>query len=536
MVAEPDVLDAITTEQRLLLRAALCPPNRAVNAWSTWRARVAIEDIDGASFRLLPLLARRLQNIAPEDPIRDVVRGVYRQAWVRNQLLVRDAATLVDALRSAGIGSLVLKGAALAPYYRNDPGARPMFDVDLLVPSDRVGEAASVLDREGWRCGDGMTPDFLTWRVVPRRHSISFSRDLEGQLDLHWHVLRRSIAPDSDRRFWDAALPLPLGKAKARGLAAPDLFLHVVVHGAHSDNGGHVQWVADAVTMLRASTDATFTERVVREARAHGVLLTVRKALAVVDDIVGDELVSGLQREADRVRPLPLERASSPRHLPARAAKLTARVADGLLEQGGGSPTLLSRARGLATSRLDLHLARHPWFLTTYTALDGPSWLAAGARHLWGTYVRMPLGSAKEYELGSTLDFTDSATSDAYGGPGWWRVTSEGLSSHGREARIALDITDGVGDDVELFLSISSDDDEARRIDVRANERVVARLALAPAGAPDDHRIAIPRSVAWRFRPFEVAFALPRRRGHGSRARVRLLRVRVDRATKTRPR
>ena len=48
------------------------------------------------------------------------------------------------ALASAGIASLALKGAALAPYYGNDPGARPMFDVDLVVDTGSFNEAGTL--------------------------------------------------------------------------------------------------------------------------------------------------------------------------------------------------------------------------------------------------------------------------------------------------------------------------------------------------------------------------------------------------------
>src|SRR5439155_9209903 len=171
--------------------------------------------------------------------------------------------------------------------------------------------AAGVLGREGWRCRDGMTPRWLTCRVVPRRHSISFSRDIEGQLDLHWHVLRGSIGHDADQRFWAAATPLVLAGEKAYALSAPDLLLHVLVHGVHSDNGGHVQWVADAVTLLRhraeTDADAGFDARFAKEARAHGVLRTVRGALGVVADIVGEEPVSALLARTRLTRPSALE-------------------------------------------------------------------------------------------------------------------------------------------------------------------------------------------------------------------------------------
>src|SRR5688572_8020735 len=118
-----DLLERIAPPQRLLLRSVLCEADAAGEAFAEWRRRVDLDLIDPESNRLLPLLARRLDDIAPTDPVRDRVRGIYRHAWVRNQLILRDAASLARALGDGGVPVLVLKGAALLRYYGNDWGS-----------------------------------------------------------------------------------------------------------------------------------------------------------------------------------------------------------------------------------------------------------------------------------------------------------------------------------------------------------------------------------------------------------------------------
>src|SRR4051794_33088149 len=54
--------------QTLLLRAALMCGERSVQAWHGWREGGELDDLDPASFRLLPLVYRNLLAAGLEDP------------------------------------------------------------------------------------------------------------------------------------------------------------------------------------------------------------------------------------------------------------------------------------------------------------------------------------------------------------------------------------------------------------------------------------------------------------------------------------
>src|SRR5688572_11930024 len=171
-----ELLKRITPDERLLLGAVLCSDESVAHqAFRDWRDRVVIEDLDDRSHRLLPLLARRMGDLAPSDPVRDLIRGTYRLAWVKNQLLARSVASVSASLSDDGVPVIALKGAALTRYY-GDWGARPMYDIDLLVPLGRVEAAFEALKDDGWIPHGGMSVDWVMSRVVPRRHSFPFSR------------------------------------------------------------------------------------------------------------------------------------------------------------------------------------------------------------------------------------------------------------------------------------------------------------------------------------------------------------------------
>src|SRR6185295_18812816 len=54
------------------------------------------------------------------------------------------------ALRDAGIGSVVLKGPAVAHVAYPDPSWRPFGDIDVLVPAGRFDDACDVLAALGY--------------------------------------------------------------------------------------------------------------------------------------------------------------------------------------------------------------------------------------------------------------------------------------------------------------------------------------------------------------------------------------------------
>ena len=86
------------------------------------------------SFRLLPLLYINLQKQGVDDPVMGKLKGIYRQAWSKNQTLFHEMAGVIAHLQDAGIKTMLLKGASLSLLYYKNNGARPMADIDVLVP------------------------------------------------------------------------------------------------------------------------------------------------------------------------------------------------------------------------------------------------------------------------------------------------------------------------------------------------------------------------------------------------------------------
>jgi len=289
-----------SARQLLLLRAALGSGETAERALQDWLQDLDLDAVDLASYRLLPLLWSRTRHGGRQLPQAERVRGVYRKAWTRTQVLLHRAAPVVAALRERDIPLLVLKGAALAPRYYPEPGSRFMNDVDLLVPTGRGREARSVLASLGWRPGIRLPETYLD-----SIHALGYQDGRGGDVDLHWHALWECCNAGDDDALWAAALPMELCGHTVRTLSTTDHLLHVCAHGLRWSDPPAVHWVADAYLLVTRATEPVDWERLVRQARHRHLAPQLRLALGLLRDQLGADVPDAVVRSlADAPAPL----------------------------------------------------------------------------------------------------------------------------------------------------------------------------------------------------------------------------------------
>jgi hypothetical protein len=69
-----------------LLQACLLPPTAAFTAYQQWQQATDFENLEPHQFALLPYLYKHLEpHFLPTDPLVPRLRGVYKQAWLRQQ-------------------------------------------------------------------------------------------------------------------------------------------------------------------------------------------------------------------------------------------------------------------------------------------------------------------------------------------------------------------------------------------------------------------------------------------------------------------
>jgi putative nucleotidyltransferase-like protein len=258
-----------TQSQETLLRAALLPGPAALAAWEAWKAT---NDFVGShhdlgSFRLLPLVYKKLVALGADDPLLPRLKGIYRFSWCANQQLFHHAAALVQGLQEAGIRTLMLKGAALSMLHYRDRGVRPMSDVDVLVPVTEGARAIDCLRGMGWRTPHLVAEDFRY------RHAAQLVNDDGLEFDLHWHAFYECLQEDADDDLWERAVPLPLLHVQTLGLDPSDAVLHAIVHGMRWDDVPTIRWIPDAMTILRSAGPLIDWDRVLDQAGRRRLIL-----------------------------------------------------------------------------------------------------------------------------------------------------------------------------------------------------------------------------------------------------------------------
>jgi hypothetical protein len=268
-----------TPEQLLVLHAALDRGDEARAAWERWRDGIDFDAVDHGSTRLLPLVYRSLGPDAFDAEVAGHLKDLYRRSWSHNQLLFKRAAEAIAVLEATGIETLVTKGASLALLSYRDVGVRPMDDVDVLVPIERTSEAISVLSAAGWSPDKD---DPAGWTEV--HHSLGFAGPSDGEVDLHWFSLWQ---PASDRELWAASVPLELAGASTRAPDPADQLLLACVHGTPWSPLPPFRWIADAITVIRASGEQLDWDRFANEVERRQLTVASAAALAYLRDEFG---------------------------------------------------------------------------------------------------------------------------------------------------------------------------------------------------------------------------------------------------------
>jgi hypothetical protein len=290
-----------TAAQHDLLRAALLPDRDAVlSSLASWKASVRFDDIEPGMRRVLPLLYRNLRTLGIEDEILPRLKGIYRQVWFRNQLILREGAGAVRALQSEGIPVLLIKGAALVSSVYADMALRPMDDFDVVVPRRSFRRAAEALVRHGWR----VTPE--PGDLEPHlefRHAVALRRDASGDIDLHWTSTYGTFHSTAESESWQHAREANIGEETVRILAPPDQLVQICVHATLPNlDVAPIRWIPDALFILAHAGPSFDWPRLIEIARRRSLSHVLLRCLGYLRDgfalPVPAEVLNALRRNA----------------------------------------------------------------------------------------------------------------------------------------------------------------------------------------------------------------------------------------------
>jgi hypothetical protein len=277
----------------------LAPSARLVVASARDGAGIGVPRWDAASPATLLALASHerceaaLLALADRSPAGAVdpallagLRQRARVAGFRAAGLADGAEAALDALERASVPAVWLKGAGLALAHGDEGFAvRPMGDIDLLVATDDLADAAHALEGAGWTA----TADAKAYAVA--HHHLAPFRwrgDPLVRLELHHGVWTPGHPfPAVEPADWLAASRAVAWRGRRARVPAPAWGLaHAAAHWAWSHEGttGTWQWLRDVATLGPQVTLAELDHavRVLGVARPAGWALRVASLFGVL--------------------------------------------------------------------------------------------------------------------------------------------------------------------------------------------------------------------------------------------------------------
>ncbi len=276
---------------------AVVPGASERRAWE----QLCIRARDGG---LCGLLAERIRADgipAPSDVLAQLDREAAHVAS-RNRRMHEDVERLARACEAAGVKIMLLKGAALLHSVYDDPGCRPMSDIDILISPgdtqrfDRVAREAG-FDRGQCHVCDDFFPDYYYEREYLARGSN------RTRVDLHvrpWRPLRYSrIVPG--RALWRRARSVSIGRSRAFTPSPEDMLIHLCCHAAFH-GAGRPLWLIDIHRFLARYADFLDWEYVVETLASWRLTHAWRFALVRCESIFGPVLPDPVRERLLRAR------------------------------------------------------------------------------------------------------------------------------------------------------------------------------------------------------------------------------------------
>jgi hypothetical protein len=253
----------ISPSTLLLLKAALLEGDAAISAYRTWRPTFNLKASSPSQVSLIPLLQSNLMRLGVNDPLLGIFGRLRQHCWLRNQKVLTFAKRAFEKLDQNDLPFIVLKGAALIACNLAHRSIRPMSDVDILVPENRLRNAIGILaelhlhplnlDRvAGISVRDLALNHHDCRRKMPGWNFVG----PDGGIDLHWKALHLDRRPTSDDQFWQTHRKACLDGMPIRVLDPAHQLIHICAHAAQQSAGVAAErWPADAILVIQDGKD-----------------------------------------------------------------------------------------------------------------------------------------------------------------------------------------------------------------------------------------------------------------------------------------
>jgi hypothetical protein len=276
-----------------------------------WEQLIMLARAEGVAPLLYWTLSKSGSIPSHPGAVHDLLHDSYAATWVQNQKILRELELLTERLDDAGIPAVALKGACFALTIYEDPGLRPMGDLDLLVPVHRLGEAIQIAGELGY---EDAAPEASIGLNNLLNHATCLikRRDRSILLELHHRLVGTgafTYAVPMDW-FWDQIEPLGGAFRERYGslhmLSPTAQVLYAGAHAAlqHGGKNAGLRWYYDIDHLIRFYGERMDWDLLLSQAGIFGWASALEASLtwtrAYFDSPVPDHVLTHLAVQSDR--------------------------------------------------------------------------------------------------------------------------------------------------------------------------------------------------------------------------------------------
>ena len=267
-----------TATQEYLLKAVLLKNNGIFTAWENWLSHVDFfeDKLDGGSYQLLPLLYRNFLTLEVNDPLLGRLKGLVRNTWTRNQILVQSIIPVLRMLDRTSIRTLLLHRAALALVTYADTSMVLIQAFDIYIPPADITNAITLITQNGeWSLQNTASKQRGVYSA-----GISIFLNKNGQrLKLHKRLPFHSKVYRGNLDSWENTTPAIVQDVNTYTLCPAEQILAMCFDGLYANRILAVDWIAHIAYIINKQSDEIDWRRLLTMAQKHHLVFALRHTL-----------------------------------------------------------------------------------------------------------------------------------------------------------------------------------------------------------------------------------------------------------------
>jgi hypothetical protein len=219
------------------------------------------------------------RNLGAPSAFLNVLRRDFEEQLRLHLFLSSELTRLVDLFDDHGVPVVPFKGPVFSHQYYPSPGTRFSWDLDFLLPYERLQEARTLLHADGFRQEEVWSPSRERREL---RHNCEWNFDHPDRhlhVELHWRFVPSYIRFGLDERALRGAYDdIVFMGHRLQAIPTEEMLVMMCVHNGAKHQWGTLQSICDVHRMVSSTLELRWG-RVKRVAEAYAVERILRVGL-----------------------------------------------------------------------------------------------------------------------------------------------------------------------------------------------------------------------------------------------------------------